>query len=421
MKQIDFLKVLIFTIVVLLIQSCDEGILPSPDNNTTDRLIWTYDFPTVMAFSLYNTVPAIDEVGNIYVLADVQSGGLLVKLSSSGTEDWTLDVGDFPLSRLIYFEGKIYYINNGSLICLNSDDGSQIWSANAPGAQEIFALNSEKVYTTNFVDIGVLGQTNLTAYDHSGNKIWETKIEYSDTDSIAFANTIAIDGNSIYVGIYTEVGNSEFAIINYIDEGNTVSKQWTWLAPEDYSVGGTSPRIKDFAIDDNGNLVFGMEDSGTEYVFSVSNQGVENWRSATSLSDVISNVAVDGDGNCYVSYDRCEKLGQDGIVWTSDVKTDWQYDGLVSKSPVISTGGSVTYENISRIVASISPDGEYSWEQFWGCELCNDEFHNITININGDIIVVGKASIYCFEGDGTGLSEKGWSKRYGNYGNTSSK
>lgn len=421
MKHINFSKVLLFAIIILLIQSCEEGMLPSPDDNTIDRLNWTYDFPTVMAFSSYNTVPAIDEDGNIYVLADVQSGGLIVKLSSTGVEKWTLNVADFPLSRLIYFDGKLYYINNGNLICLNTDDGSQIWTADAPGSQEIFALNADKIYTTNFVDIGFFGQTHLNAYNYAGAKIWETNIEYTETDSVVFGNTIAVNGNNIYVGILTEVGNSEFAIINYVDNGNTVTKLWTWLAPEGYSVGGGSPRIKDFAIDDNGNLVFGMEDSGTQYVFSVSNQGVENWHSSTSLPEIISNVAVDVNGDCYVSYDRCEKVDPAGIVWSSDVKADWQYDGLVSKSPIISMGGNITYENISKIVASIGPNGDYLWEQFWGCELCNDEFHNITINHNGDIIIVGKASVYCFDGDGTALSDKGWPKRYGNYGNTSSK
>ncbi len=421
MKYIYFSKAFLFAIIILLFQSCEEGDLPSADNTQTDRLNWSYDFPTVMAFSLYNTVPAIDEEGNIYVLADVQSGGLLVKLSPTGDENWTLNVGDFPLSRLIYYNGNLYFINNGDLICLNSVDGSQIWSSDASGAQEIFALNADKIYTTNFVDIGFLGQTHLNAYNHDGNKIWETNIEYSEIDSIAFANTMAINGNNIYVGLFTEVGNSEFAIINYVDEGNTVTKQWSWLAPENYSVDGGNPRIKDFAIDDNGNLIFGMENGGTQYVFSVSSQGIENWRTATSMPEIISNVTVDGNGGCYVSYDKCEKIGQSGIVWTSEVKTDWTYDGFVSKAPVISKDGNLTCENVSRIVASVSVGGDFLWEQFWGCNLCNDEFHNITINRNGDIIVVGKATVYCFEGDGSGLLDKGWPKRYGNYGNTSSK
>lgn len=415
-------KTLLFAAAVLFLQSCDKGLLVDPDDNQTDRLSWSYDFSTVMAHSLYNRVPAIDEAGNIYVAADVQYGGQIVKLAADGSEVWSITESGFPLSRLIYFDGKIFYQNDNQLICRDANDGSELWTTDVTLGFQTFALTPEKIYTSNFEDGGIFGCNNsLVAFDHTGNKVWETKIKYSEADTITYPNAISVVGNNIYLGIFVEVENSDFAIINYVDEGNSVTKQWTWLAPEDYSVGGGSPRIKDFAIDDNENLIFGMENSSTQYVFSVSPQGVENWRTATSLSRIISNVTVDANGDCYAVYDFVEKINEGGIVWTSDTKADWQYDGLVSKAPVISMEGNLSYENVSRIMASISPDGEYLWEQFWGCELCNDEFHNITINRNGDIIVVTKAGVFCFSGDGTKLSDKGWPKRYGNYGNTSSK
>ena len=223
------------------------------------------------------------------------------------------------------------------------------------------------------------------------------------------------------MGIFVEVNNSEFAIINYIDEGNSVTQNWSWLSPDYSSVGGGSPRIKDFAIDDNNNIIFGMDISGTQTIFSINATGTENWHSATSLPKIISSISVDGNGNCYSAYSAVEKINDGGIVWESEYNTDWIYDGFSSKAPVISKQGNLTCENTSRIAASIGSDGTYLWEQFYGCDLCNDEFHNLTINRNGDIIVIGKANIYCFEGDGTGLSDKGWPKKYGNYGNTSSK
>ena len=422
MKLIAYTITLLFASAILLLQSCDEGILPDPDDNQIDRLNWSYDFSTVMGFSLYNRVPAIDEAGNIYFAADVQYGGQIVKLAADGSEIWSITEGDFPLSRLIYFDGKIFYQNDNQLICRNASDGSELWTTDVTMGYQTFALTPEKIYTSNFEDGGIFGCNNsLVAFDHSGNKIWETKIKYSEADTITYPNAISVVGNNIYLGIFAEVDNSDFAIINYIDEGNTVTKQWSWLAPEDYSVGGGTPRIKDFAIDDNDNLVFGMENSGTHYVLSISPQGVENWRTATSLPKIISNVTVDANGDCYAAYDFIEKVNEGGIIWASDIKADWQYDGLVSKAPVISMEGNLTYENISRIMASVSPSGEYLWEQFWGCEICNDEFHNLTINRNGDIIVITKAGVFCFAGDGTGLSDKGWPKRYGDYGNTSCK
>lgn len=417
-----FKQVLLITATILLLQSCEDLSLPDPGDNQIDRLNWSYDFETVMAFSLFNRVPAIDEAGNIYVAADVQYGGQIIKLAADGSEIWTISESEFPLSRLIYFESKLFYIVDNNLICRSATDGSEQWTADAPGGYNTIALTSDKIYTNKFEDGGIFGCNNsLMAFDHSGNKIWETKIKYSENDTITYPNAISVVGNNIYLGIFVEVGDSDFAIINYVDEGNTVTKQWSWLAPEDYSVGGGTPRIKDFAIDDNSNIVFGMENSSTQYVFSVSQQGIENWRTATSLPHIISNVTVNGNGDCYAAYNFVEKINESGTIWISEVKADWQYEGLVSKAPILSQDGNITYENMSKILASVATDGVYVWEQYWGCELCNDEFHNLTINRNGDIIVVTKAGVFSFQGDGTGLSDKGWPKRYGDYGNTSSK
>jgi hypothetical protein len=411
-----------FAAVALFLQSCDTGLLPDPADNQTDRLKWSYDFETVMAHSLYNAVPAIDEDGNIYFVADVQYGGQFVKLSADGSELWLINESSFPLSRLIYSDGKLFYQNNNQLICRSANDGSKLWETKVVNGVQTFAISPEKIYTTNFEDGGIFGCNNsLVAFDHSGNKLWETKIKFSENDTITYPNAISVKGNNIYLGIFVEVGNSDFAVLNFVDDGNTAHKAWAWLAPEDYSVGGATPRIKDFAIDDDDNLVFGMENSGVQYVFSLAATGTENWHTASSMPELVSNITVDADGNCYTSYGFVEKINENGIAWSSEAKTDWQYDGLVSKAPSISMEGNLTYENISKIICSIDSQGSNLWEQFYACELCNDEFHNLAINRNGDIIVIGKANVYCFEGDGTGLSDKGWPKRYGDYANTSNK
>jgi hypothetical protein len=422
-KTISYFKnTLLFILAITLLQSCEIGDLPNSDNTNIDRLKWSYDFETVMAFSLQNNVPAVDEKGNIYFAADVQAGGQIAKLSPDGNELWSINEADFPLSQVIYFNEKIFYQNDNQLVCRDANDGSELWSTQVVFGFNTFALTPEKIYTSNFVDGGMFGCNNsLVAFDHAGNKVWETKIKYSPNDTIAYPNAISVNGNNIYLGIFVEVDNSEFAILNYVDEGNSVTKNWSWLAPDDYSVGGGSPWIRDFAIDDNSNLLFGMENRGTQFVFSLSDSGTENWRTASSMPKIISSVSVDSLGNCYTAYSSVEKINANSIVWSSEDKVDWQYEGFTSKAPIIGKEGNLTYENVSRIAASVSPEGANLWEQFYGCNLCNDEFHNVTINRNGDIIVIGKANIYCFDGNGQGLSNTGWPKKYGNYGNTSSR
>ncbi len=421
-KKSAFIKLITpLLFITLLFQACEPGDLPNADNTKNDRERWSYDFSTVMAASLYNQVPAIDESGNIYLIADVQSGGDIIKLSSDGAEQWVKSENDYPMSRIIYHANKLYYINNQMLICRDASNGEKIWETEVSGAQSIFALNDSKIFVTRFVDDGLLGSNHLMAYNSDGTLVWETKIKYSETDTISYANAMSVNGNNIYVGVLAEVGNAEFAIINYTDEGDYVSKSWTWLAPESFSVGGGSPRIKDFAIDDNGNLIFGMEKSGTEYVFSVNPSGTDNWNAVSNLPKLISNVSVDGDGNCYVAYDRCEKVNNNGVIWTSTTKTDWDYESLFSKSPVIDNNGNLYYVDLSTMLTAVSPQGDSLWSQYYGCNLCNNEFHNITINRNGDIIVISKAGVTAFKGEGVGLSEKGWPKVFGNYGNTASK
>lgn len=414
---------IVFAATMLLFQSCDDIVPPiNPEDNKIDRLKWTYDFSTIMAYSLDNQIPAIDEEGNIYLAADVQYGGQIVKLSESGQELWLKKENDFPLSRLMYFDGKVFYITNNKLICRQASDGEKLWEADASGGYKTLALSNNKIYTIKFVDGGIFGSNHtLLAYDYSGNQVWETKVQYSPVDTMCYANAISVNGNNIYLGVFAEVDNSDFAIINYVDGGNSVSKGWTWLAPEDYSVGGGSPRIADFAIDDNSNLIFGMEKSSVQYIFSLSPSGIENWHSETSLPQIISSVSVDGSGNCFASYDKCEKIDNNGIVWSSEIKTDWDYLGLTSKGPAISDNGDLYFQNPSKLLTAVDYDGNFLWEQFYNCDYCNDVFHNVTINRNGDIILISKAAVYCFKGNGKGLANAGWPKPFGNYGNTASK
>jgi len=406
-------------IAMLTLYSCTDSIL-KPKDNQIDRLKWSYDFETVMALSNINFVPAIDENGNIYAVAEVQAGSQIVKLNANGDEMWSKVIPPI-IGRLIYFDSKIFYNQSGTLVCADASTGTEIWRTDNAMTFDIFAITDNKIYTTLFVDDGFLGKNYLNAFDHQGNKIWEERIKYSDTDTTNFPYTISVRDNQIYLGVLAEVGNSEFAIINYQDDGASVSRNWNWLAPASFSV-GNSAKIHDIAIEDNNDLLFGMESDGIQYVFSVNSSGIENWSNRSSLSHKISNLTTDGSGNAYVAYDICEKIGKDGTVWSSEIKTDWDYEGKLSNSPAISQNKTLYYQNTSKILTALNSDGEFLWEQYYEpTDGIDNEFHNITINKNGDIIVITKVGILCFEGDGSGLSTTGWPKKYGNYGNTSSK
>ena len=428
MKNSKKIKVLVVVIMAmsLMFQSCDK-VLDPPDESTSDkvdRMKWNFEFDTPSYHSLINPVPAIDEEGNIYAIADVQAvpgGTQILKLSADGAKLWSKTINKSVASRPIYQDGKLYFLLENELFCFDASNGEKVWSVENAATFTIIALNSQKIYVTRFVDDGFLGSNYLEAYDLDGNKVWSEHIKYSETDTIAFPYTMSIRENQIYLGVLAEIGESNFAILNYQDNGDAVEKTWSWLGPVDYTT-GNNYFFRDFAIDDNSNLLFAMEDKGVQYVFSVSSEGLLNWSSPTSLDKTIVNVAVDGDGDAFVSYDKCEKISAGASVWTSDSKTDWTYEGLAAQSPVISKNGNLVYNNFSSIVASVTPAGDYEWEQYiYPCDICTEEFHNLTMNTNGEIIVVSKFRVYCFTGDGSALAEKGWPKVYGNYGNTASK
>jgi outer membrane protein assembly factor BamB len=422
MKPNFFKAVITLLFITFLFQACEEGDLPAPDNTQNDRELWNYAFSKVSYHSLYNQPPAIYS-GFIYVIADVENGGDIIKLDPQGKEVWLKHENHYPLSRIIYSSLKLFYINDQKLVCRDADNGEKIWEAEVPGAGELFALKDDKIYITKFVDEGILGKNYLVSYNINGDKLWETRLKYSDTDTVSFPNAISVNGNNIYVGIMADEGSSEFAILNFVDEGNSVSRNWAWLAPAGFTVGGGSPRIKEFAIDKYDNLLFGMENNSDYYVFSVSASGSENRHTLTGLSKTISNVTVDGSGNCYVAYDHCEKINENGIVWSSKtVKPDWQYTGLFSKAPVIDDDGNLYYLDLSTMLTSVSSQGDSLWSQYYGCNLCNNEFHNFTISDRGCIVVVSKAGVTAYKGNnGAPILKTGWPKMYGNLTNTASK
>ncbi len=418
-----FNQKLIIPVLFLLFvfQSCEPGDLPTPDNTQNDRELWNYEFSDVANFSLYNQPPAIDEAGNIYAIGDIQNGGEMVKLAPDGTKLWGVQESYFPLSRLIYQNNKLFYIHQEMLVCRNADNGEKLWEKEVSGAGDLFALKNDKIYITKFVDDGVFGKNYLVSYTTNGDKRWEQRIKYSDTDTISFPNAISVNGNNIYLGILAEVDNSEFAIINYTDQGNDVARGWTWLAPENFSVGGGTPRIRDFSIDDDKNIIFGMNSNGDAYIFSVNASGTENRHVKTTLGYLIASVSVDGSGNCYAAYNHCDEVDNNGVVWSSKSNESWDYTSLFAKAPAIDDKGNLYFVDLSTMFNAVSPQGDSLWSQYYGCNLCNNEYHNLTINRNGDVIVISKAGITAFKGSGTKLAQGGWPKIYGNLANTSSK
>lgn len=418
-------------LVIVVLQSCDELLDPPSGDNTQDdkveRLKWKVDFDEVAAASLLNPVPAVDPSGNVYVLADVKDipgATQIMKISPSGEKLWSVREKLSVASRIMYQDEKLYFIISNTLFCLNAADGTELWSVAKAATYNIIAMNNERIYLTRWQDTNVVGRSFIDAYDLSGNRVWSHRIFFPGTDSVYsnnFPYTMSLHGNQIYLGVLAEVGDAEFGIIAYQDNGDAPEEKWNWLAPDNFS-SGNQYYFRDFAIDNDNNLLFRLTNDGVQYIFSVSENGITNWSAASGQQKEIVDVSINGEGDFFTAFDKVEKLSSAGDIWTSEAKKDWDYEGLAAQAPIITQNGNIIYSNNSAILSLLKADGSLEWEQYiYPCDICTEEFHNIALTPGGDIIVVGKFRVYCFEGDGSGLPENAWAKTYGDYGNTANK
>jgi len=424
MKKSVFIFSLLFALS-LSNTSCDLNNIKLPDNNI-NRLKWVYNIGDISVNSLPNPVPAIDEDNNIYAYVSNHSKDDFIKLNSLGKGVWSRNGGGIT-SRIVYSNNLLYYVKNStSIACSRASDGTEVWVTDHAINGNRFAVTDTRIYTTDFRDNGFLGVNYIKAFDLDGIEKWEKEIRYSDTDTINFPYAISVNGSDIYVGVLEETNNSSFAILKYKDNGDEAIKLWSWLAPEDFTTEGVNGRFNDIAIDDSGNILFAMSKDGTQFIFSVSSNGTENWHTETAQEKVISFVTVDKQGNAYSSYSTTEKSGSAGKIWNTNLKSDWEFEGFSSKGPALSNNGNSYSIDDSKLLTAIDNTGKVLWEQHYepgtnsGLSV-DEQFQNITINRNGDIIIIGKFEIKCFKGDGSGLLEGGWPKEFGNYGNTASK
>jgi outer membrane protein assembly factor BamB len=115
-----------------------------------------------------------------------------------------------------------------------------------------------------------------------------------------------------------------------------------------------APVVSSPAIDGNGNILFGSEDS---FAYSVRPDLSVNW--AVQAGDLITgNVAIGPGGRVvFGSWDgKIYSVGPDG-------STDWSYDtkSFVSASPAVSADGTVYIGARDGVFHALSRDGELLW------------------------------------------------------------
>jgi uncharacterized delta-60 repeat protein len=353
----------------------------------------------------------VDSLNNIYVTGDTQ-GGLdgntssgssdlfLVKYNSSGTKQWTQQLGtssvDYGKRVTVDSSDNIYvtgYTEGGLdgntssgdkdlfLVKYNSS-GVKQWTQQLgiSSSEYVFGVtvdSSDNIYVTGYTNGGLDGNTNsgssdlfLVKYNSSGTKQWTQQLGTSSSDS---GQEVTVDSSdNIYVTGYTiggldgntSSGSHDLILVKYNSSG---TKQWT------KQLGTSSNDLGYGVMVDSSNNIYmtgytqggldGNTNSGGSDLFLVkyNSSGTKQWTQqlGTSSNDYGEGVTVDSSDNIYVtgyteggldgntnSGDKdfiLVKYNSSGVKqWTQQLGTpsdDWGYGVTVDSSDNIYVTG----------------------------------------------------------------------------------
>jgi uncharacterized delta-60 repeat protein len=295
----------------------------------------------------------VDSSDNIYVTGYTE-GGLdgntnsgrsdifLVKYNSSGTKQWTKQLGtsshDYgegvtvDSSNNIYvtgwttggLDGNTYSGNSDIFLVKYNSSGEKQWTqqlgtSSGDIGNGVTVDSSNNIYVTGYTEGGLDGNTNsgrddifLVKYNSSGTKQWTKQLGTSSRD---WGNGVTVDSsNNIYVTGYTNggldgntnSGGEDIFLVKYNSNG---TKQWTKQL-------GTSTNDLGYGVtvDSSDNLYVtgwtqggldGNTNSGGQDLFLVkyNSSGEKQWTQqlGTSSNDWGNGVTVDSSNNLYVT------------------------------------------------------------------------------------------------------------------------
>ena len=295
-----------------------------------------------------------DSSGNIYVTGSIM-GGLdgntssgesdifLVKYNSSGTKQWTKQLGtssnDWGNGVSTDSSGNIYvtgYTSGGLdgntssgvgdmfLVKYNSS-GTKKWTkqlgtSSSDDGRGVSTDSSGNIYVTGTTYGGLDGNTSsgsddifLVKYDSSGTKQWTKQL---GTSSIDYGKGVSTDSSgNIYVTGYTgggldgntsSGGLGDIFLVKYNSSG---TKQWTkqlGTSSDDWGNGvSTDSSGNIYVTGVNGGGLDGNTSSGWYDIFLVkyNSSGTKQWTKVlgTSSNDWGKGVSTDSSGNIYVT------------------------------------------------------------------------------------------------------------------------
>ncbi|MDP2364274.1 MAG: SBBP repeat-containing protein [Ignavibacteria bacterium] len=326
-------------------------------------VLWikTYDGTNLLNKIDIATDVAIDNSGNVYVTGKSQGQVSLydyatIKYNSNGDELWVqrYDTNNFddeassiavdPLGN-VYVTGWTKSSFSATIIYTTikySPDGNQLWVAdyNGPGnghdfARSIAVDDLGNVYVTG-ESMGINNKNEYATikYDTNGNELWVKRYSGPENqNSMAYSLTIDAAGN-VYV---TGSSYIYFATIKYGPDGSEL-----WV--QRYGAEFNYDKARAFSVDLDGNVYVTGESYGStsesdyatiKYNSSGELQWVSVYNGVSNEFDSPSSIAVDNDGNVYVT-------GWSDTITGFDVNYDFttvKYNSVGEEVWVISYNG----------------------------------------------------------------------------------
>ena len=406
------------------------------------KMLWSYKF-SEESYN-FSQVPAIDEKGNIYFAFNSRKDKnkkeralfVVTSLDKNGKKRWSKRFENSSGNlKVVYQNHKIFVVVTDKIMtgnisepkitiyAFNSSDGEVKWSTNEKNSfhQSLLspAISNNKLY------IGI-GQELLSFDLENGQK----------------KDSYEIDGNLLYsMAIFDKhiYFFKDDCLVRLDDVENKITKNWeickdSFTEKDNYEKFFTNREGAGLAIDSQENIYFNSSKINKySAVYSLDKYGEFRWRKEMDSTRVRfgEGLTIDKNDNIYstVPGDRTKR----GYLYSlsSEGDENWRLDNSYfddtkilemgyQSSPTIGSNGNI-YNKVEYGLNSVKSNGTLDWKhQSDNGELVVSSYS--TINTDGNIIAIGLGrGVACYKGDGTTLESNGWSKLYGNTGNTSSR
>lgn len=422
-------------------------------------MLWKYEFDKKSL--VHSQVPAIDEKGNIYFSFNSSTKSFekkngkftVVSLDKNGKERWVKTFKNIEGNpKIMYKNNQIFFLlkkgwNNSqtSIYSLNTSNGDVKWSVNEKNmyVTNYTAISNGKLY----VHLSDLDRNLIVSYDlTTGSKKDTYQIDTSENQKAVYS--MSMFNNHLY--FLTLEGSSRDCITRVDDIDDTMTKSWetcdnsfrTQETKNDYeNLYGAFMAM--LAIDSKENIYFqGVTRVSEEnqYVtnYSIDKNGEFRWRNRMDVYNILfpRGITIDKNDNIYSSVAGSGLLSDSlklGFLYSLSSQGDenWRLkesyfdSGKILRmdyqySPTLGSNGNI-YSKVDYGLNAVKSNGTLDWKhRVDSGEQIVSSFS--TINTDGNIIAIGLGGkIACYKGDSTTLESNGWSKLYGNAGNTSSR